>query len=83
VGPERAGHRHGPLPCGGYRAARLYNRIDWDRLGEPRIFCGFSDITALHLALARHGPWTTFYGPNFLRFTRITVRLCSRMNCGR
>jgi muramoyltetrapeptide carboxypeptidase len=55
---------------GGYGCARLYPRIDWDALGEPRIFCGFSDITALHLALARHGPWTTFYGPNFLRFTR-------------
>ncbi len=56
--------------CGGYGTARLYSRIDWDRLGDPRIVCGFSDITALHLALAKHGPWTTFYGPNFLRFTR-------------
>jgi muramoyltetrapeptide carboxypeptidase len=56
--------------CGGYGAARLYPRIDWSALGEPRIVCGFSDITALHLALAKHGPWTTFYGPNFLRFTR-------------
>jgi muramoyltetrapeptide carboxypeptidase len=56
--------------CGGYGAARLYRRIDWSALGDPRIVCGFSDITALHLALARHGPWTTFYGPNFLRFTR-------------
>jgi muramoyltetrapeptide carboxypeptidase len=56
--------------CGGYGAARLYPRIDWSRLGDPRIVCGFSDITALHLALAKHGPWTTFYGPNFLRFTR-------------
>ena len=55
---------------GGYGAARLYNRIDWDNLGEPRIFCGYSDITALHLALARHGPWTTFYGPMLTRFTR-------------
>jgi muramoyltetrapeptide carboxypeptidase len=55
---------------GGYGAARLYRLIDWDALGEPRIFCGFSDITALHLALASHGGWTTFYGPNFLRFTR-------------
>jgi muramoyltetrapeptide carboxypeptidase len=55
---------------GGYGAARLYPLIDWDALGDPRIFCGFSDITALHLMLARHGPWTTFYGPNFLRFTR-------------
>ena len=51
---------------GGYGAARLYPRIDWDALGDPRIVCGFSDITALHLMLAKHGPWTTFYGPNFL-----------------
>jgi muramoyltetrapeptide carboxypeptidase len=55
---------------GGYGAARLYPHIDWDNLGEPRIFCGYSDITALHLALAKHGPWTTFYSPTFLRFTR-------------
>ena len=51
---------------GGYGAARLYPRIDWDALGDPRIVCGFSDITAIHLALAKHGPWTTFYGPNFI-----------------
>jgi muramoyltetrapeptide carboxypeptidase len=56
--------------CGGYGAARLYPLIDWSALGDPRIVCGFSDITALHLALATHGPWTTFYGPNFVRFTR-------------
>jgi muramoyltetrapeptide carboxypeptidase len=56
--------------AGGYGTARLYGRVDWDRLGDPRIVCGFSDITALHLALARHGDWVTFYGPNFSRFTR-------------
>ncbi|MGZ8622306.1 MAG: S66 peptidase family protein [Solirubrobacterales bacterium] len=56
--------------CGGYGAARLHDLIDWDALGEPRIVCGFSDITALHLALAAHAGWVTFYGPNFLRFTR-------------
>jgi muramoyltetrapeptide carboxypeptidase len=55
---------------GGYGAGRLYKHIDWDALGEPRIFCGYSDITALHLALARHGNWVTFYSPTFLRFTR-------------
>ena len=32
--------------------------------------CGFSDITGLHLALAAKPGWVTFYGPNFLRFTR-------------
>jgi len=56
--------------CGGYGTARLHDRIDWDRLGEPRIVCGYSDITALHLALASHAGWVSFYGPNFMRFTR-------------
>jgi len=64
--------------CGGYGCARLHDLIDWDAVGDPRIVCGFSDITALHLALAAHCGWTTFYGPNFLRFTRrkheLTVR---------
>lgn len=55
---------------GGYGAARLHDLIDWDSLGDPRIVCGFSDITGLHLALAAHVGWVTFYGPNFLRFTR-------------
>jgi muramoyltetrapeptide carboxypeptidase len=56
--------------CGGYGTARLHDRIDWSALGDPRIVCGFSDITALHLAIAVHAGWVTFYGPNFLRFTR-------------
>jgi muramoyltetrapeptide carboxypeptidase len=56
--------------CGGYGTARLHDRIDWSALGAPRIVCGFSDITALHLALAAHAGWVTFYGPNFVRFTR-------------
>jgi muramoyltetrapeptide carboxypeptidase len=56
--------------CGGYGVARLYDLIDWGALGEPRIVCGFSDITALHLALAANAGWISFYGPNFMRFTR-------------
>jgi muramoyltetrapeptide carboxypeptidase len=55
---------------GGYGSARLHDLIDWGAIGEPRIVCGFSDLTALHLALAAHADWVTFYGPNFLRFTR-------------
>jgi muramoyltetrapeptide carboxypeptidase len=56
--------------CGGYGTARLHDRIDWSSLGEARIVCGYSDITALHLALAAHAGWVTFYGPNFMGFTR-------------
>ena len=55
---------------GGYGTARLHDRIDWNAVGDARIVCGYSDITALHLALAAHKGWVTFYGPNFLRFTR-------------
>lgn len=55
---------------GGYGTARLYNLVDWEAVGDPRIVCGYSDLTALHLALAKHANWVTFYGPNILRFTR-------------
>ena len=52
--------------CGGYGVARLHDRIDWGAIGDPRIVCSFSDITALHLALAAHAGWVTFYGPRQL-----------------
>lgn len=55
---------------GGYGAARLHDLVEWDELGAPRIVCGYSDITAIHLALAKHAGWVSFYGPNLLRFTR-------------
>ncbi len=57
---------------GGYGTARTYPLIDWDAVGhaDPRIVCGFSDLTALHLFIARHTDWISFYGPSFLRFTR-------------
>jgi muramoyltetrapeptide carboxypeptidase len=55
---------------GGYGTARLYPLIDWEALGAPRIVCGFSDLTALHLFVAKHADWVSFYGPSFLRFTR-------------
>jgi len=55
---------------GGYGAARLHDLVPWDKLGQPRIVCGYSDITAIHLALAKHAGWVSFYGPNLLRFTR-------------
>jgi muramoyltetrapeptide carboxypeptidase len=55
---------------GGYGTARLYPLIAWEALGDPRIVCGFSDLTALHLFVQRHAGWVSFYGPSFLRFTR-------------
>src|SRR3984893_16895852 len=37
---------------GGYGAAQLLDRIDYDLIrSHPKIFLGYSDITALHLAI--------------------------------
>jgi muramoyltetrapeptide carboxypeptidase len=48
---------------GGYGATRLLHRINWQQIAEhPKFFVGFSDITSLHLALARLGH-VTFHGP--------------------
>lgn len=49
---------------GGYGSLRLLDRIDWAAIRQhPKFFCGFSDITALHLALAKEAHLVTFHGP--------------------
>ena len=49
---------------GGYGTMRILDRIDWDALVErPRPVIGFSDNTALHLALHRRGV-VSFHGPH-------------------
>lgn len=52
---------------GGYGAMQLLNRIDYDLVRRnPKLFLGYSDITALHLAITRHAKLVTFHGPNVL-----------------
>ena len=49
---------------GGYGSARLLSQIDFQLLrSHPKPFVGYSDITALHLALARHAGFVSFHGP--------------------
>ena len=49
---------------GGYGTMRIIDRIDWGALLErPRPVIGFSDITAVHLAIRRHG-LVSFHGPH-------------------
>lgn len=49
---------------GGYGTMRILDRIDWDPLvARPRPLIGFSDNTALHLALHRRG-LVSFHGPH-------------------
>jgi muramoyltetrapeptide carboxypeptidase len=50
---------------GGYGVARLLDRLDFDVIRlHPKVFVGFSDITALHLAIHKRTGLVTFHGPN-------------------
>jgi muramoyltetrapeptide carboxypeptidase len=50
---------------GGYGAARLLERIDFDLIHRhPKVFIGFSDITALHIPIHQRTGLITFHGPN-------------------
>ena len=61
---------------GGYGSMHLLDRIDFDLIRRnPKIFLGYSDITAMHLAINRHAKLITFHGPITLsRFTDYTQK---------
>lgn len=49
---------------GGYGTPRLLDRIDFQLLRDnAKPFIGYSDITALHLAISRYCGFVTFHGP--------------------
>jgi len=50
---------------GGYGAQRMVDLLDWDamRAAGPKVFLGFSDITALHEAFATRMGLVTLHGP--------------------
>ncbi len=49
---------------GGYGCTRLLPLIDYDLIcRHPKIFIGYSDVTALHLALHHQCHLSTFHGP--------------------
>jgi muramoyltetrapeptide carboxypeptidase len=61
---------------GGYGAAQLLDIIDYEIIAKnPKIFLGYSDVTALHLAIARKCNLITFHGPVLLSpFSLYTMR---------
>ena len=49
---------------GGYGAIRLVNRIDYNLIKKnPKIFCGFSDVTALLLMIYKKTGMVVYHGP--------------------
>lgn len=58
------------LACvGGIGAAQLLDLLDYDLIASnPKIFCGYSDVTKLWSAIGRRSQLVTYYGPNFTSF---------------
>lgn len=51
---------------GGYGCTRILDQIDYDLVkSNPKIFMGYSDITALHFAFNKYSDLITFHGPLF------------------
>ena len=49
---------------GGYGVTRILDRVDYAALrADPKIVTGYSDITGLHLAIARHARVVSFHAP--------------------
>ena len=49
---------------GGISANKIISKLDFNLIKQnPKIFCGYSDITLLHHAILKKTGLTTFYGP--------------------
>lgn len=56
---------------GGYGSARILGRLDYDMIARhPKPLIGFSDITALHIALGQKAGISTIHGAMLVSFTR-------------
>lgn len=52
---------------GGRLSAQLLPELDYTRIAaQPKIFCGYSDITSLHNAIRIETGMVTFYGPSVM-----------------
>jgi muramoyltetrapeptide carboxypeptidase len=50
---------------GGWGCARTLPFLDWNIIrANPKLLLGYSDITALHMAIAAKGGFVTLHGPN-------------------
>jgi muramoyltetrapeptide carboxypeptidase len=65
---------------GGYGAIRVLDRIDWSALrGHPKPILGYSDVTALHGAIARQAGIVSYHAPT----ARTTLSAFSRASLER
>jgi muramoyltetrapeptide carboxypeptidase len=49
---------------GGENSASMIPSLDFEAIrAHPKVICGYSDVTSLHLAILAHSGLSTFYGP--------------------
>ncbi|CAH0347356.1 putative murein peptide carboxypeptidase [Bacillus sp. CECT 9360] len=54
---------------GGYNANQLLRSIDYELIRRnPKVFCGYSDITGLNLAILQKAGLVSYSGPHFSTF---------------
>lgn len=54
---------------GGFNSNELLPHLDWDLIGaNPKVFCGYSDITAVSNAILTRTGLTTYSGPHWSSF---------------
>lgn len=52
---------------GGMNSNSLIPYLDFEKIkNNPKVFCGYSDITSLHLALMKYSSLATYYGPGLM-----------------
>jgi muramoyltetrapeptide carboxypeptidase len=61
---------HGILTAiGGFNSNELLPHLDWDLIAQsPKVFCGYSDITALQNAILARTGLVTYSGPHWSTF---------------
>lgn len=69
---------------GGFGAQRMVDIVDWRAIREagPKVFVGYSDITALHEAFALRAGYATLHGPMVAAEPSSRTR-APRSPCGR
>ena len=56
---------------GGYGSARIIDKLDYKAIAKhPKMLIGFSDVTALHIAIGDKCGISTIHGPMLVSFTR-------------
>jgi muramoyltetrapeptide carboxypeptidase LdcA involved in peptidoglycan recycling len=57
---------------GGYNANQLLRYLDWDLIvANPKVFCGYSDITVLSTAIYAKTGVVAYSGPHFSTFSMV------------